>query len=100
MTKLHTTCLASMSGSVLSGIAWADNMSSIVGLIGTIISAVFGLLSLIILIYSKLKKKHENGTLTAQDLINAIKEGKEGATPFIEEIDEAITEYKRKKQNK
>lgn len=100
MTKLHTTCLASMSGSVLSGIAWADNMSSIVGLIGTIISAVFGLLSLIILIYSKLKKKHDEGNLTTQDLIEAIKEGKEGATPYIEKIQEAIREYEHNKQNK
>ena len=100
MTKLHTTCLASMGGSVLSGIAWADNMTSIVGLIGTIISAVFGLLSLIILIYSKLKKKHDDGNLTTQDLINAIKEGKEGATPYIEEIQKAIREYEHNKQNK
>lgn len=100
MTKLHTTCLASIGGSVLSGITLVDNITSIVGLIGAIISAVFGLLSLFILIYSKLKKKHEEGNLTTQDLIEAIKEGKEGASPYIEAIQEAIREYEHNKQNK
>ena len=100
MTKLHTTCLASIGGSVLSGITLVDNITSIVGLIGAIISAVFGLLSLFILIYSKLKKKSDDGNLTTQDLIEAIKEGKEGATPYIEKIQEAIREYEHNKQNK
>ena len=100
MTKLHTTCLASIGGSVLSGITLVDNITSIVGLIGAIISAVFGLLSLFILIYSKLKKKQEEGNLTTQDLIEAIKEGKEGASPYIEAIQEAIREYEHNKQNK
>ena len=100
MTKLHTTCLASIGGSVLSGITLVDNITSIVGLIGAIISAVFGLLSLFILIYSKLKKKSDDGNLTTQDLIEAIKEGKEGASPYIEAIQEAIREYEHNKQNK
>ena len=100
MTKLHTTCLASIGGSVLSGITLVDNITSIVGLIGAIISAVFGLLSLFILIYSKLKKKSDDGNLTTQDLIEAIKEGKEGATPYIEKIQEAIREYEHNRQNK
>lgn len=94
--KLENTCLTSLSGSVLS-IAWAENISSIVGLIGTIISAVFGLISLIILLYTKLKKKSEDG-LTPFELLDIIKEGKKEAEPFINELKEAIEEYQNKQK--
>lgn len=95
MNKIQPSCLASLTGSVISSVAWAENITSIVGMIGTIISAVFGLLSLFILIYNRLKEKAKDNNLSANDLINAIKEGKEGATPLIEEIKEAIETYEK-----
>lgn len=100
MQRLNNTCLASLTGSVISSVAWADNITSVAGMIGTIISAVFGLLSLFILIYNKLKTKADNNSLTAKDLIEAIKEGKEGAEPFIAEIKEAVEEYEKNTKGK
>lgn len=101
--KLQLSCTTSITASAVSTIAWADNLNTIIGLIGTIISAIFGLFSLALLIYNNLKKKAQedkdkNGKpdgLTAQDLIQAIKEGKEGATPFIAQIKDAIDEYEK-----
>lgn len=99
MTRLNQSCLASLTGSVISSIAWADNITSIFGMIGTIISAIFGLLSLFILIYGKLKKKADKGNLSALDLMEAIKEGKEGAEPYIADIKKAIDNYEKSKRN-
>ncbi len=100
MTKiLQTSCVASLSGSVISSVAWADNITSIVGMIGTIISAVFGLLSLIILIYQRVKKKADDGNLTAKDLLDAIKEGKDGAKPYIDQIKKAVKDYESQKSS-
>lgn len=99
--KLQASCTASITASGISTIAWAENLSSIIGLIGTIISAIFGLLSLIILIYNKLHKianedKDQDGKpdgLKIEDLIEAIEEGKEGADPYIDQIKSAIDKY-------
>lgn len=96
MAKIHTTCLASLTGSVISSVAWADNITSVVGMVGTIISALFGLLSLFILIYNRLKRKADEGTLTAEDILKAIKEGKEGASPYVKAIKEAVKDYEEK----
>lgn len=100
MQRIDTTCLASLTGSVISSVAWADNITSIAGMVGTIISAVFGCLSLFIFLYNKIKKKADNGTLTAKDLIDAIKEGKEGAKPFIADIKEAVENYEKNTKGK
>lgn len=99
MTKLQNSCLASLTGSVISSVAWADNITSVVGMIGTIISALFGLLSLFILIYNRLKNKTKDGNLTATELIKAIKDGKEGAEPYIADIKQAIDDYQKTKRN-
>lgn len=100
MTKiLQTSCVASLSGSIISSVAWADNITSIVGMIGTIISAVFGLFSLVLLIYQRLKKKADEGNLTAKDLLEAIKDGKDGAKPYIDQIKQAVKEYESQKSS-
>ena len=96
MAKIHTTCLASLTGSVISSVAWADNITSVVGMVGTIISALFGLLSLFILIYNRLKRKADEGTLTAEDILKAIKEGKREASPYVKAIKEAVKDYEEK----
>lgn len=90
--RIENTCLASLSGTALS-IAWVNDLSSIVGLIGTIISAVFGLVSLFILIYTRLKKKADANNLNLTDVLNAIKEGKEGAEYYIKQVQEALDKY-------
>lgn len=97
MTKLNTTCTASITASVLSGALWIENITSIFAMIGSIISAVFGLVSLAILIYNKVKKKVDDKDLNFNDILDLIKEGKEGAEPYIHEIVHAIEEYQDSK---
>lgn len=105
--KLQASCTTSITASAVSTIAWAENLSSIIGLIGTIISAIFGLFSLTLLIYTNIKKKAQEDKdkdgkpdgLTAEDLIKALKDGKEGATPYINQIKDAIDEYEKIKRN-
>lgn len=97
--KLETTCIASLGGTALS-IAWVNDLSSIIGLIGTIISAVFGLLSLILLIYTRLKKKAENNELNASAILEAIREGKEGTEEYIQIMQDAIKKYQEENNKK
>lgn len=94
MTKIQTTCTASITASVLTTAVWVQDLTTILGLIGTIISAVFGLISIGLLIYNKVKEKVSNKDLSIDELIDLIKEGKEGAEPYIEEIAEAIEKIK------
>lgn len=106
MQKLQATCTASITASVVSTIAWADNLSSIFGLIGSIVSAIFGLLSLGILIYNRLAYKARQDKdgdgkadgLQVGDIIEAIMEGKEGAEPYINDIKQAIEKYEQNKK--
>lgn len=100
MTKLNTTCTASITASVLSGALWIENITSIFAMIGSIISAVFGLVSLAILIYNKVKKKVDDKDLKFNDILDLIKEGKEGAEPYIKDIVHAIEEYQQDSKNK
>lgn len=104
MTKIQLSSTTSVTASAVSTIAWVENLNSIIGLIGTIVSAIFGIISLTILIYSRLKDKanedkdHDGVAdgLTMWNIIESIKEGKEGAKPYIESIKHAIEEYERK----
>lgn len=108
MTRLHSTCSVSLTASTISAIAWVDNISSVVGLISAIVSAVFGILSLFILIYTGLKKKAQEDKdgdgkpdgLTLDDFINAIKEGKEGATLYVDKIKDAVETYEKNQKKR
>lgn len=94
MTKIQTTCTASITASALTTAVWLQDLTTILGLIGTIISAVFGLISIGLLIYNKVKGKVENNDLSIEDIVELIKEGKEGAEPYIEQLEEAIEKIK------
>lgn len=94
MTKIQTTCTASITASALTTAVWLQDLTTILGLIGTIISAVFGLLSIGLLIYNKVKGKVENNDLSIKDIVDLAKEGKEGAEPYIKRLQEAIEKIK------
>lgn len=94
MTKIQTTCTASITASALTTAVWLQDLTTILGLIGTIISAVFGLISIGLLIYNKVKEKVKNKDLSIEDIVDLIKEGKEGAEPYISQLEEAIEKLK------
>ncbi|MBO7713490.1 MAG: hypothetical protein J6S85_07955 [Methanobrevibacter sp.] len=94
MTKIQTTCTASITASALTTAVWLQDLTTILGLIGTIISAVFGLISIGLLIYNKVKGKVQDNDLSIEDIVDLIKEGKEGAEPYIEQLEEAIEKIK------
>lgn len=94
MTKIQTTCTASITASALTTAVWLQDLTTILGLIGTIISAVFGLISIGLLIYNKVKGKVQDNDLSIEDIVDLIKEGKEGAEPYIKQLQEAIEKIK------
>lgn len=94
MTKIQTTCTASITASALTTAVWLQDLTTILGLIGTIISAVFGLISIGLLIYNKVKGKVQDNDLSIEDIVDLIKEGKEGAEPYIKQLEEAIEKIK------
>lgn len=100
MTKIQTTCTASITASALSTAVWIQDLTTILGLIGTIISVIFGLISLGLLIYNKVKGKVEKGNLSLEDIVEIIKEGKEGAEPYIKQLQEAIDKFKEESSKK
>ena len=100
MTKIQTTCTASITASTLSTAVWLQDLSTILGLIGTIISAVFGLISIGLLIYNKVKGKVQNNDLSIEDIVKLAKEGKEGAEPYIKQLQGAIEKIKEESSKK
>ena len=98
--NLNNTCTASVVASGVSTISWLNDISSVVGLISALISAVFGLMSIGIIIYSRLKKKSELNELTSDDIVKAIGESKDGVDDFIKKITEAIDNYNQNKNKK
>ena len=93
--KVEESCFVSLSGTTLSGIMWLEDVTSIIGLISAIVSAIFGIVSIIILVRQKIKEKADRNDLTPKDIIEEIMKGKKEADPFINQIKEALDDYQK-----